>query len=117
MPTQTVNSKTYDFYRTGFGVSTGVYQTADGLDRLTFEHTVKARARHAIRLDRLAIVEDPLSTGSSFEAGMSATLAVNMPKLGGGFDAADADWLVKLLSSILNEGTPDYSLRFLRGEV
>jgi len=84
---------------------------------LSFEHTVKARSRHAIRLDRKAIVEDPLTTGSNFEAGMSATLAVNMPNLGGGFDAEDADWLVKLLSSILVEGTPDYSLRFLRGEV
>lgn len=117
LPTQTVNSETYDFFRTGFGSSSGVYTTADGLDRLSFDHTVKARSRHAIRLDRKAVVADPLTTGSNFEASMSAVLAVNMPNIGGGFEAADADWLVKLLVSILNEGTPDYSLRLLRGEV
>jgi len=117
LPTQTVNSVTYDFARVGFGESKGLYVTADGLDRLTFEHTVKARTRHSLRIDRDAIVADPLTTGSNFKAGMSATLAVNMPNLGGGFSASDADWLVKLLSSILVEGTPDYSLRWLRGEV
>lgn len=117
IPTQTVNSVTYDFFRVGMSGSSGSYSTDDGLNRLSFDHTVKARARHAIRLDRDAIVEDPLTTGSNFKASMSAVLSVNMPRLGEGFSATDADWLVKLLSSILVEGTPDYSLRLLRGEV
>jgi len=115
IPTQTVNSETYDFFRIGFGESNGLYTTADGLDRLSFSHTAKARNRHTSRIDRKATVADPLTTGSNFEASMSVIMTVDMPRIG--FSAADADWCVKLLSSILNEGTPDYSLRLLRGEV
>lgn len=117
IPTQTVNSVTYDFFRTGFGDSKGVFGTADGLNRLSFEHTVKNRQRHVIRLDRSAVVADPLTTGSNLNASMSVYTVVDMPRVGGGFDASAADWAWKLLNSIAVEGTPDYSLRFLRGEV
>lgn len=115
IPTQTVNSVTYDLARIGFGDSKGVFQTSDALDRLTIEHTVKNRARHVIRLDRRATVADPLSDGSNFEASMSTYVVTDMPRVG--FDATAADWHWKLLKSIMDEGTPDYSLRFLRGEV
>jgi hypothetical protein len=115
IPTQTVNSVTYDLTRIGLGDSKGVFRTANGLDRLTIEHTLKNRARHVIRLDRLATVADPLTTGNNFEASMSTYVVVDMPRVG--FDATAADWHWKLLKSIMDEGTPDYSLRFLRGEV
>lgn len=113
IPTLTVNSVAYDFVRTGSGDATGVFKTADGLDRLTIAHTEKARRRSVIRLDRTAIADDPLITGNSFEAAMATYVVMDRHKV---FTAAEADWHLKLLSALLLEGTPDYSLRVLRGE-
>jgi len=113
IPTLTVNSVAYDFLRTGSGDAKGVYRTADGLDRLTIEHTEKARRRSVIRLDRIAIADDPLITGNSFEASMSTYVVMDRHKV---FTAEDTDWHLKLLSAFLLEGTPDYSLRVARGE-
>jgi len=115
IPTQTVNSVTYDFVRTGLKESKGLYKTADGLDRLSFENTATKRLRSVVRLDRTALIADPTETGKSYDASMSTYLVVDRPRYG--FNAAACDWHWKLLKSIMDEGTPDYSLRFLRDEV
>jgi len=117
IPTQTVNSVAYNFFRTGFGQSNGQFKTADGLNALSISHLYKARTRHSFRIDREALVSDPYTTGNSLKQSMAATLVVNMPGKDSVLTATDADWMVKLLSSLLLEGTPDYSLRWLQGEV
>lgn len=110
-----MNSVTYDFARVGFGESKGLYRTADGLDRLTIEHSQKNRIRHVVRLDRTATVEDPLATGSSFETSFSVYTVIDAPKVG--FTAADLDYGRQLLEAFHVAGTPDYGLRVIRGEI
>lgn len=115
IPTLTVNSVTYDFARVGFGDASSVYQTANGLDRLTIQHSQKARNRHVVRLDRKATVADPLTTGNNFETSFSVYTVIDMPRVG--FSAATVDYGRQLLESFMIAGTPDYGLRVIQGEI
>lgn len=115
IPTLTVNSVTYDFARIGFGDASSIYQTSDGLNRLGIQHSQKARNRHVVRLDRRAVVEDPLTTGSSYEQSFSVYTVIDMPRVG--FSAADVDYGRQLLEAFMLAGTPDYGLRVIQGEV
>lgn len=115
IPTLTVNAITYDFARVGFGDSKAIYQTSTGNDRLTIEHSQKARNRHVVRLDRKATVADPLTTGSNFETSFSVYTVIDMPRVG--FSAATVDYGRQLLEAFMVAGTPDYGLRVIQGEI
>lgn len=115
IPTLTVNSVTYDFARTGFGDTSSVYQTGDGLNRLTLSHAVKNRHRAVIRLDRTETVDDPFTTGSSYNSSFSVYTVFDWKD--NDFAAEDLDYGGQLLEAVMLSGTPDYRLRFLKGEI
>lgn len=120
IPTITINSVTYDLARTGFvgknGASQGsVYQTSNGLDRLTIEHSEKNRKRDVVRFDRKKIAATPFDAAKDQEYSMSAYVVVDSPRLG--FTSAEKDYVFQLLSAFWVAGTPDYGLRVLNGEI
>jgi len=115
IPTQTVNSVAYNLPRVGMTDGKSVYRASDGLDRLTIEHTRKKRTRSVIRLDRRSLVENPFTTGTSLDTNTATYLVSDRDE--SLVTAVEADWHLKLLLSVLAEGSPDYSLRFLQGEV
>jgi hypothetical protein len=115
IPTLTVNSVTYDFSRVSSGDRMAVYQTADGLNKLSVMHSLKARYRHTTRLDRTAVVADPFTTGSNYKASFSVYTVIDAPS-DSAFSAADLDYGRQLLEAFQVAGTPDYGLRVIRGE-
>lgn len=115
IPTITVNAVTYDFARIGMDSSSAVYQTANGLDRLTVSHQSKTRNRHTLRLDRSKIAADPFDADINQKYTQSAYVVWDTPLIG--VTAAEADLHSQLLVAIMAAGTPDYALRVLQGEV
>jgi hypothetical protein len=121
IPTITINSVTYDLARTGVtgktGNSTGaaIYQTSNGLDRLTIEHSVKNRKRDVVRFDRTKVAATPFDAAKDQEYSMSAYVVVDSPRLG--FTSAEKDYVFQLLSAFWVAGSPDYGLRVLNGEI
>jgi len=115
IPTLTVNAVTYDFARVGFGDSSGVFMTGDGLNRLTVSHSRKNRHRAVVRLDRTDTVEDPFTTGSSYNSSFSVYTVFDWKE--NDFAVEDLDYGGQLLDAFMAAGTPDYRLRFLKGEI
>jgi len=114
IPTLTVDAVTYDFARIGMNDSSAVYQTADGLDRMTVSHQLKNRNRHTLRLDRKKIAADPFDADINQEYSFSTYVVIDAPRLG--VTAAELDDHSQLLTAIMAAGTPDYILRILQGE-
>lgn len=115
IPTLTVNAVTYDFVRTGMADGSSIYQTANGLDKLSVSHQQKSRNRTTLRLDRKKIAADPFDAGINQEYSMSTYVVWDRPMVG--FTAAECDYHTQLLSALLVAGTPDYGLRVLQGEI
>jgi hypothetical protein len=115
IPTITVNSVAYDFARVGMSDSRAVYQTADGLDVLTIENTVKNRNRTLVRLDRKKIAADPFNADLNQAYTFATYVVIDKPTLG--VSASEVNLHGQLLDAILVAGTPDYRLRVLQGEV
>jgi hypothetical protein len=114
IPTLTVDAVTYDFARIGMNDTSSVYQTANGLDRLTVSHVLKNRNRHTIRLDRKKVAADPFTADLNQEYSFSTYVVCDAPKLG--VTAAEMNVHSQLLTALMVAGTPDYVLRVLQGE-
>jgi len=115
IPTITVNSVEYDFARVGMGDGKATYQTADGLDLLTIENSVKNRNRRLVRLDRKKIAANPFDADLNQEYLLSTYVVMDSPKLG--VTASEMNLHGQLLDALLIAGSPDYRLRVLQGEV
>jgi hypothetical protein len=115
IPTLTVNSKTYDFARIGMTDTSGIYQTADGLDRLTISHQYRKRNRFSVRLDRNFLADDPFVSTITQRFSHSVYTVIDTPQIG--VDPVENDWLYQLHAAIMAAGTPDYSKRILQGEL
>jgi hypothetical protein len=115
IPQLTVNSVTYDFARVGSDLNSGRFQTADGLNVLTFAHQFKKRNRFSIRLDRNFVAADPFVPDVNQTYSHSVYTVVDAPA--NGVTPAENNNLLLLLSGVLTSGTPDYSLRWLQGEL
>jgi hypothetical protein len=111
----TVNSVSYTFTRTGMTDSKGIYISDNGLNVLSIEHSRKARNRTVVRLDRTATVDDPFTTGSSFNSSFSVYTVFDWKNPD--FEAADLDYAAQLLEAFMVSGTPDNRLRILKGEI
>lgn len=116
IPTLTVDAIGYDFYRTSFGDTASVYQTANGLDVLTISHQLKStRNRYSVRFDRKKVAADPFVDGNNRSLSWTAYAVFDAPS--DGVTAAECQDLSQLLQTFLVSGTPDYDLRVLQGEI
>jgi len=111
----TVNSVSYTFTRIGMTESKGLYISDDGLNRLSIEHSRKNRNRTSVRLDRADTVDDPFTTGSSYNSSFSVYTVFDWKE--GDFAATDLDYAAQLLEAFMVSGSPDNRLRILKGEI
>lgn len=114
IPTITVDSVAYDLFRTDQFGERSVYQTADGLTKLTVSHVLKNRHRFMVRFDRSKVAADPFNADLNQEYVYAAYTVLDVPKLGVSVD--EANDLGQLLRDFMVAGTPDYEVRVLRGE-
>lgn len=114
-PPLTVNSVTYDFVRIGMGESKGLYQSDDGADRLSIEHSRKNRNRTVVRYQHNETVADPFTTGSSYNSLFTVYTVFDWKD--GDFTVEDLDYAGQLLEAFFVSGTTDNRIRILRGEI
>lgn len=115
IPTLTVAGDTYDFSRVGFTDTSGVFLTADGLNRLTVSHRYNKRNRFSVRIDRQKVAADVWTPFNNTEYSHSAYVVWDCPTVG--VTPAENQELGQLLYAVLAAGTPDYDLRVLQGEI
>ena len=81
--------------RTGLDLNQGSFSTADGQLGLTVLHGSSKRTSHTVKLQKSAIVPDPLFPSVNQNVSYSALSVIDMPK--NGVSAADAVALANAL--------------------
>ncbi|DAD51789.1 TPA_asm: coat protein [ssRNA phage Gephyllon.3_10] len=77
---QTLNSQT--LARTGQGLTSGTFSSADGVHTETISHMYGKRSRRQLRYTHKKIVADPLVSGVNIPVSMSVYLVVDSPQQG-----------------------------------
>lgn len=114
IPTLTVNSVAYDFFRVASGDGFSRYTTANGLDVLTVKHDGARNNRTLVKFDRRKVAADPFDASINQEYEYSVHTVYTTPKLG--VSVAEVGYLNDLMVAFLAAGTPDYSVRVIQGE-
>lgn len=70
------------FPRIGSGLNTGVFGTADGLNKLSVASTYGSRTRRTARLDLSKVAADPFDSTVNAKYSMSAYIVVDVPTVG-----------------------------------
>lgn len=100
--------------RTGQGVSTGNFTTADGIAKLTVSHAYGKRTRRQVRIDVSKVAPDPLVSSMNIKHSMSAYLVVDVPITG--YTVAEAKQVVDGLVAWLSATTGANTTKLLGGE-
>lgn len=91
----TVSGTAVSMPRTGLDLTQGSFSSADGQTVFTVLHSTTKRTRHTIKLQRSAIVSDPLVPSVNQNVSYSAHIVVDIPK--NGVSLADAVALANAL--------------------
>jgi hypothetical protein len=110
----TLDASALTLNRTGSGTSSGVFQTADGLVKMTVSHAYGKRTRHTIRIDHQKTAVDPLVPAQNKPYSMSYYLVVDVPPVG--YSVADQIKIVKGLFANLAASTDANYTKLLGGE-
>lgn len=89
----TLDAAALSLNRTGSSTNSGVFQTADGLVKISISHTNGKRNRHVIRVDHQKSAVDPLIPAQNKPYSMSSILTVDVPPVG--YSVADQVKIVK----------------------
>jgi len=100
--------------RTGFGLASGTFTSADGTKKLTISHTFGKRSRSIYRVDLSKIAADPFVAGQNNSVSMSAYVLIDAPKQG--FTASEQVSAVAELLSSLTSGSNASLTKFVGGE-
>lgn len=111
--TKTGGSAT-NLYRTSEGDNTGLYRTPDGLLVATFRHSYGRRNRHTMNVIDTKTTPDPLVTGSSFIASLTAGIFVDVPTVG--YTITEQQAVVGALTAFLTASSGANSIKMLGGE-
>jgi len=95
----TVNAVAASLPRISTVGSSSVYQSADGLVRLTVSHSGTKRFRRMIRIDHAKVAADPFTTGQNQKYSMSAYVVADVPTVG--YSAAEQKQVVDALVAYL----------------
>lgn len=91
----TISGNAKSLPRTGASLNEGSFQVAEGDIKMSVKHDSSRRTRHLIKLQKSAIVSDPLFPAQNQNVSYSVALTVDMPK--NGVVAADAVALANAL--------------------
>lgn len=91
--------------RVGQGIDSGVFQSADGLVRLTVAHskTNGKRKRTTVRVDHRKIAANPFDSSVNAEYSMSSYVVIDWPSVG--YTVAEAKQVVDGLVGFLSAST------------
>lgn len=112
----TIGASTISLPRTGQGVDSGVFTSADGNDRITVSHssTKGGRFRRLIKLDHSIVAADPFQTALNAKYSQSVYIVVDVPAVG--FALSDELDVFKALSGLMSASTYAVANKFLGGE-
>lgn len=85
--------------RTGFGPTSGTFQTSDGIYKLEASHNYGRRTRRSLRLTGTKISADPLIPAQNVRSSMSVYMVVDTPV--NGYTAAEIKDVVKAFTAYL----------------
>lgn len=109
---QTLNAQA--LARTGQGLSSGIFQSADGNHLATISHQMGKRARRSVRYTHKKIVADPLVNGTNIPVSMSVYLVVDTPSQG--YTVAEQKAVTDALVAYLAASTGARVTQLLGGE-
>jgi len=78
----TINGVATSLARTGLSLDEGKFTSADGQVILTGTHQASKRVRHTVKLQKSAIVADPLVPSTNQNVSYSAHIVIDIPKNG-----------------------------------
>lgn len=110
----TLDAAALSLARTGSDKSSGTFQTADALVKMTISHAYGKRTRHTIRIDHQKTAVDPLVPAQNRPYSMSYYLVVDVPPVG--YSLADQIKIVKGLFTNLAASTDANYTKLLGGE-
>lgn len=112
---QSINNGTaVSLPRTGFGINSGVFTSADGTIKLTISHTNGKRNRSIVRVDYNKIAADPFVSGQNNKVSMSTYVLVDSPIQG--YSSTEIVANVAALLSMLTATTNAKLTQFVGGE-
>lgn len=110
----TISAVAISMPRTESGVKAGGFQSADGLTRLSVQHSGGKTVRRVLRLDQSKIAADPLLAGVNVKASMACYLVVQVPETG--YDNAQAKAVVDGFLAYLTASSGAKVAQLLGGE-
>lgn len=110
----TISGTAISMPRTGSGVNSGTFSSADGTALLSVSSTYGKRVRRTVRLTQNKIVADPLVTNQNSRVNMTAYLVVDTPV--NGYTVAEAKSVVDALVAYLSATTGARVTQLLGGE-
>lgn len=101
----TINAVAVSLPRIGIGPSSGIFQSNDGLVRLSVAHqsTKGNRQRHTLRIDHAKIAADPFVGTTNARYNMAAYVVVDVPQVG--YTVTEAKQIVDALTAYLTAST------------
>lgn len=100
--------------RIGAGLNSGVFQTADGLVKMSLLHNLGKRTRHTVRVDLAKVAADPLNAAQNLRYSMSGYFVLDVPPVG--FSVAEQINLVTGLTGNLAASTNANWTKFIGSE-
>lgn len=91
----TINGTATSLPRSGLALTEGAFTSATGEVVLTVKHQKARRVRHTVKLQKSAIVSDPLVPSTNLNVSYSAHLVVDVPL--NGVSAAEAGYIANAL--------------------
>lgn len=110
----TINAVPVSLPRTGSGIGTGSFASADGLVTLSVANTYGKRTRRLIRLSQSKISADPLVPSQNVRSSMSVYMVVDVPV--NGFTVAEQKYLVDAFTAYLSASSGAKVTQLLGGE-
>lgn len=109
----TVTGAASSLPRTGSGIATGNFTSADGTVKLTVSHAYGKRTRRQLRVDLKKIAADPITAQNAY-FGASAYIVVDAPPVG--FTNAELVTLIVGLADYLKASTNAAATKLVGGE-
>lgn len=100
--------------RVSVGQFTSLYQSADGLSKVSASHQYGKRTREVLRFDYSKISPDPFIPATNVSRAMSCYIVFDSPAVG--FSASEKLELYRAAKSIMNPSSDALMVKFLGGE-
>ncbi len=100
--------------RIGSGLNSGVFQTSDGLAKMSVTHVQGKRTRHTARIDLAKVAADPLIAAQNLRYSASFYVVLDVPTVG--FSVAEQVNLITGLTGNMAASSNANWTKFIGGE-